>query len=382
MSKNIEINYKDNAGYEILYPTTIPDQVINLLTDSTKTYIGLETSATPDDAFRSLYLLNVLQGKSAVRITLQNQDGIKLKGVTITSSQFVDAKGNKTQSATTNDDGYIDVFSDAGTTSVSISGYFEIANTNTSWSTPLGEQHEFIWTVTTRNELTVSSSANYKFSKNVVSFDCCCVGGGGGGGSGQYAEDIYSSGGNGGGGGYVTNAFEVTVQNKTYNCVIGSGGDGAGGEGTYGFGDPGGKGGTTSLLIAETIVVSAEGGEGGGGGHTSSQAQGNGPGAVAANTEGRGALPPGAGSGYIFNESSRGVAGGGGGGAGSTRASGQYTQYRNGASPYGANNITEGARGPGGGGVGGNYGDEGDSRSGGGSDGYRGVIYLRWKITA
>ena len=387
MSKNIEINYKEDSGYEVLYPTTIPDQVINLLTDSTKTYIGLETSATPDDAFRSLYLLNVLQGKSAVRITLQNQDGIKLKGVTITSSQFVDGKGNKTQSATTNDDGYIDVFSDAETTSVSISGYFEIANTNTSWSTPLGEQHEFTWIVTTRNELTVSSSANYKFTKNVVSFDCCCVGGGGGGGSGQLVDerDPYQAG-NGGGGGYVTNTFSIERQEGSYTCTIGSGGAGGPGSGIVGPGDPGSKGGTTLIKNGSNTLSSAEGGEGGG--YASDPAAaGNGVGAVSLWDDYK-SSPAGNGTVYIFNETERGLAGGGGGGAGNSSGN-RGTYYTDGGLPYGGRraDLNSPPNGPGGGGGGSDGVDTDlDSSSGDnvrrGDNGYKGAIYLRWEITA
>ena len=93
------------------------------------------------------------------------------------------------------------------------------------------------------------------------------------------------------------------------------------------------------------------------------------------------------GSGYIFNESSRGVAGGGGGGAG-TNDSGNYGGL--GGEPYGGrgdgDNVSDNnATGPGGGGGGGQEGSSishgsgsisyGDGTNGG--NGYRGQAWMR-----
>lgn len=51
MSKNIEMNYKNESDYEILYPQTIQALVIDLLNSDTKQLLGLEETATADEAF-------------------------------------------------------------------------------------------------------------------------------------------------------------------------------------------------------------------------------------------------------------------------------------------------------------------------------------------
>ena len=55
MAKNIEMNYLDSGGYEVLYPKTIFSQVENLLSNTTKIDFGLTESATPDDVFQTIF---------------------------------------------------------------------------------------------------------------------------------------------------------------------------------------------------------------------------------------------------------------------------------------------------------------------------------------
>ena len=386
------MNYKNESGYEILCPWTIPDQVENLLNDNTKIYMGLSEESTPDDAFRSLYLLNVLQGKSAIKITLQDQNGIKLKGVIITSSQFCDGKGNKVNQAITDDNGEINTFSDAETTNVAISNYFEIENANTSYSTPLGEQHEFTWTVNSRENLTLTSSGNYRLSKNVTSFDACCIGGGGGGGGGSYYDDRVS-GGCGGGGGYLNNLFaQNAVNNSFYNCNVGGAGAGLKkASNRWHFEDKAGNGGNSSIVLNSESILTANGGEGGYSGGPGAQnivAQGNGNGAVShwKSHGGTGDTVAGSaatnGTGYVFNDSGLGMAGGGGG-AGLSDVSG-VINYSAKGNPYGgqgANSVEhEKPSGYGGGGGGGMSSRDSEHSTSDGDSGYQGAIYIRWTI--
>ena len=411
MSKNIEMNVLNSDGsYEVLYPYTVPSQVEDLLNNDTKVYIGLDESATPDDAFRQLFLANVLQGKSALRITLQNQDGIKMGGVTITSEQFCDSKGNKTHSMTTNDEGIIDTFVDAESTTVNINGYFEIANTNTTWSTPLGEQLEETWTITTRNELTITTTSNYSFSHNVKTFDVCLVGGGGGGGSGSYLRNGVGCGGAGGGGGYVTNYFSNSIIEGIYSIIIGAGGAGAQGTlyGGYGAGRTGGNGGQT-LITKEGLNLYANGGNGGQGGvngnGTSLGGEGNGKGGnsycqstpsySATWDNGENATV------YKFNDSNLGIAGGGGGGGSGNGYSNGNPPVNpvggTGGNPYGGTGGAlaagtssmwygyggENGKGYGGGGGGGTGCAIDNSRFygvGTGGTGGPGVAFLRWTV--
>ena len=391
MPKNIEMSVLGSDGsYEVLYPYTIPSQVKDLLNNDTKVYIGLNEDSTPDDAFRQLFLANVLQNKSSLRIILQNQDGIRMGGVAITSEQFCDSKGNKTPSMTTNDEGIIDTFTDGETTTVNIKGYFEIANTNTSWPTPLGEQLEETWTITTRNELAVETSGQYYFTKNVKSFDVCCIGGGGGGGSGWGYEDYNNKrGGCGGGGGYMSNIFSVVANHENfYTCTIGAGGTGGNGDNDI-FGKHPGEAGGTSYLSYNEVICSATGGEGGRESLTGSQtievARGNGNGGSADGRSGNnhinGRLAT-DGSGYIFNDSSYGSCGGGGGAGFSSNLGGYGEDYTQKGNPYGGvgqkedvNNTLPNGYGGGGGG-----GWTSSKKCSSGQNGYQGVVYLRWTV--
>ena len=65
MSKNIEINYKSDVGYEVLYPNTMLNSVLDwqenlyskdeILDSATKALYGLGTDAVPDEVFSVIY---------------------------------------------------------------------------------------------------------------------------------------------------------------------------------------------------------------------------------------------------------------------------------------------------------------------------------------
>ena len=222
MAKNIEMSVLGSDGsYEVLYPYTIPSQVEDLLNNDTKVYIGLSEDSTPDDAFRSLYLLNVLQGKIALTLTVKDSaTGTPMEGIQIACSSYCDAKGNPIAGPIeTNSEGKIDVFCSVSNPTLSISGYFDIEDYSQQFSYELGNSYSAEWNVTTRNFLKMTSGTNKMFSPNVNRVDVTCVGGGG---SGAFVSNGSGQGGNGG--------FCVVQENTDFNfnigysLIVGSGG--------------------------------------------------------------------------------------------------------------------------------------------------------------
>ena len=65
MSKSIEINYLGDSGYEVLYPNTMLNSVLDwqenlyskyeILDSATKALYGLGTDAVPDEVFSAIY---------------------------------------------------------------------------------------------------------------------------------------------------------------------------------------------------------------------------------------------------------------------------------------------------------------------------------------
>jgi len=101
--------------------------------------------------------------------------------------------------------------------------------------------------------VTLTSSGRFVVPSRVVRFNATIVGGGGGGASGGTKDDdvnFYGGGGGGGGSGFITNTGDLTVVGgQVFNITIGSGG--LGGKWVYrheGAGDPGTKGGSTTLV--------------------------------------------------------------------------------------------------------------------------------------
>ena len=259
MPKNIEMSVLGSDGsYEVLYPYTIPSQVENLLNDDTKTLMGLDSSATPDDAFKELYFLNVLADKCAFQLTVTSPAGTPLEGIQIASTSFIDANGNPVAGPLVTDaNGRINTYFKSGKVTLSISGYADIENKSQSYDVLNGEQYEYSWTVNLVNFRKYTSSRNVKFSPNVNNIDVTCVGGGGGGAMTDTAHDRDYETGGGGAGGYCIVQTSVSFnENNNYNMIIGSGGVAGT---TSGTGQEYGKtGGTTSFL-----EISAQGGEGG-----------------------------------------------------------------------------------------------------------------------
>lgn len=261
MAKNIEMNNLNSDGtYEVVYPKTRQELVINLLNDSTKSFMGLNSTATADDAFKKIYLTNLLNGKSMVEVTfLDSETSRPVQGVVVTCSNFCDASGTSLASHTTDVNGKIVTFVNAINPTISISGYADIDNFSTTLAVDaLGKQYVFSFNLTTQNFKKYISSTNVKFSGNIQKLDVTVVGGGGGGAAGVASMSTGDgAAGGGGGGGYCTVQENVSfVQDTSYSIVIGSGG--TAGSTNASKGSNGASGGTSSIL-----QISANGGSGG-----------------------------------------------------------------------------------------------------------------------
>lgn len=382
MAKNIEMSVLGSDGsYEVLYPYTIPSQVEDLLNNDTKVYIGLNEDSTPDDAFRSLYLLNVLQGKIALTLTVKDSaTGTPIEGVQIACSSYCDAKGNPIAGPIeTNSEGKIDVFCSVSNPTLSISDYFDIIDYSQQFSYELGNSYSAEWNVTTRNFLKMTSSTNKMFSPNVNRIDVTCVGGGGGGASGNDSGNGYSGG--GGGGGYCVIQENINfIENLEYQLVVGAGG--IGGISGLAHGRNATDGGNSSFL---NLVAN-----GGKAGITYNAGEGNGNGGAgfegSAFVSSRNGLNGGNGNTYGYSSFTETVlyGGGGGGGAyGNSRVAGQ------GGLGYGGDGgiyITplptngENGYGGGGGGHGGVETDEFDSSGLPGGNGGSGCVAMRMHL--
>lgn len=317
MAKNIEMNHlNESGGYEIVYPKTIPDQVENLLLNDTKTFMGLETTSTPDDAFRKLYLTNVLNGKSVCYLTfIDSETQQPLPNVIVTCDLFCDAAGTAMTSYTTNEQGKIIAFVSNINPTIKITNYVDIADFSQTLDVDaLGKEFEWNFELTTYNFRKYIASTTARVSGNVVKIDVTAVGGGGGGGGGYGDGDgtDRAYGGGGGGGGYCSVKEQVSFNiTDEYPLVVGAGG-------TLGrWRENGGRGGQSSFL-----GVSANGGAGGTGNGTTS-AVGNGAGG--AGTYSSGTVGYGkdgiAGSVAGYSSFTETVIYGGGGGSGTSAAS-------------------------------------------------------------
>ena len=350
MPRNIEMNVLNNGEYEILYPQTLSECVIGLLSDETKVLMGLTSENTPDDAFRELYLSIVLDGRALINFTVVGNDGTPCKGVQLASSNFCDGNGNKLPTVTTDDNGKISVFVDAVSVNVSVSQYANFENWSHTYSVTFGEQYDESVTLNRYDFRLFETSGNYMFSRDIVRVDVSCCGGGGGGGStsqGRYGSESYVYTGGGGGGGYSTVQENVSFNlDELYQLVVGAGGNSI-------FSWDGGtsqNGGQSSFL-----GVIANGG--GGGGNNSAAVPGSGAGGIGNGNGGDGVFANrytnnyyvngnngGQGEGFIYNSLTTVINVGGGGGSGSANdmaGSGPVTVNGGiGGSPNGGNGGT------------------------------------------
>lgn len=373
----------------------------SVLSGDTKTALGLDTSATLNDAFSILNdRINMIShGTASMTLTLKDQSGSPLKNIFV--SGLVDENGVRVK---TGNDGVATGFVTAESAKMSVNDYIDIEPWSYTPDVEKGQSYTHEATLTRATEKEISSNQSFMFSDNVDTFDVCAVGGGGGGGgSYTYYGLGYNGyyGGGGGGGGFVVNKLGISpTPNTAYSAQIGAGG--AAGHGTSLTGSynycAGGKGGTTTLTCNEETIVSAEGGNGGqssyevseqGVGGTGNGKGGNGIHYSGTKEYGSAGSP---GTSYKFNESSLGVAGGGGGGGGTSYSAGG--PFSGGSPSGGSGGVMSGNRienepnskypGGGGGGGGASKSDSSaqdpDTNFQDGSAGGKGALFLRWRF--
>lgn len=335
-----------------------------LLKDATAAKLGLTAAAVPDDAFNVLY---IGVGKYGFDLTVKYDNGVPASGMPV-----VGLKNIIGEQLVLDSQGKGLGISLIPNPSIKIGeGYIDINQYSATLTSK--QQLTVVPTITiTRKTATTymqftQSITGLIFSSAISGLDICCVGGGGGGGS--IATGPFDGGG-GGGGGYVTNLLNrMPVVGEAYSIVVGAKGIALGQLANSSYD---GTDGGSSSFTGKNISVVANGGKGGKGANRYG-GSGNGKGGTGGGGVNANGSP---GTVYEFNDSTRTLfSGGGGGGAGR----GSYA----GGAPYGANGShytgysippTE-AKGFGGGGGGGINGYDSF-----GTDGYQGVVTLRWRF--
>lgn len=372
------------SGYQIFTPAVDCYTKEETASNLTKKCYSLDETAVPDDLFMKLIFGTADYG---YRITVKLPDGSPVQRAVIsgiTALPNLDLKTDK--------DGKVIGKSSSNSVTLTCTSPFsdmQLAESVNVTSTGLITDVELVLSLIPIIKLTSSGSFDLtKLSPLVTSFDVTIVGGGGSGGGGHWydSDEIGSSYsapvGTGGSGGFVITSTNIALKNRdgTFNYLIGSGGTKATDytiDAKTGY-----DGGITSFTYGD-LTLTAQGGVGGSTYYysvykpvTYSGPTGNGNGG---STEARSGSN---GEGYIFNDSSLGLAGGRGGGRrkNDSSTSGTYSQ---GGSPGGgkgsASKIapTSGTIGGGGRGCGG--GSTGRYTPGSGAGG-NGIVYIRFKI--
>ena len=373
---------QSDGSYNELLPKADAWTKDETLSAQVASILGLRNNYKPDNAFLGLYFG---AGTYRYRVRVLFDDGRPCSGCTVSGLTQITG-----QSLVTDKNGY--VLGKSTSTSVTIG----VTIPYLDWKTPdrqsivsTGIVTDVVFTLEkVTNMLTVLSSTTSKISSYVKSFDVTIVGGGGSGGGGHWfnSDEIGSSYsapvGTGGSGGFVTTSTNIVLKNRdgTFNYSIGSGGTKAT---DYTIDTKTGHdGGITSFTYGD-LTLTAQGGVGGSTYYYSvykpqkySGPTGNGNGG---STEARSGSN---GKGYIFNDSSLGLAGGRGGGR---RKNDSLTSkaYSQGGNPGGGKGSaskvapTSGTIGGGGRGCGG--GGDGRYTPGSGAGG-NGIVYIRFKI--
>ena len=381
-NKNITMKQFNGVDYDTLYPKTIASQVDDVysksetLSNSTQSIMGLGNDATPDDAFLALF---IGAGTYGYRVKIQLADGTPVEGSTVSG---INAFTGST--LVSGADGIVFGKSTSKTVTISCtSPYIDQAAPASQSVTTTGTITDVTLTLTNiTGMITVTSSKATKVSSMAKTMDVTAVGGGGGGG-GYNQNSRYDGAGAGGGGGYVSTKLDVVCADKSLRISLGSRGSGS----HYAEGNvaAGGSGGDTSLYIDEVLALTANGGKGGAGGSSGPTAGGSGNGRggnggrYSSGSDANLATSGGSGSGYIFNDTSLGLAGGGGGGGGCSDNGTTDAVAKIGGLPYGGKGGTQdgtpsgtSSSGPGGGGGG------AGSINGNGGAGGSGQMYLRF----
>ena len=351
MAKPIEMNIKEDSGYEVLYPLVRVDSITNIedltgnyytkeqiLTAGVCDLLGIPQDSEPKDAFTKLGLG---VGKYAYEINLKDPKGNPITGLNVKGIQTIDGS-----ECMLDENGYVLGVSEDPSVNITITSPYYDLNSISQELVSTGIITTFDLTMSekyTDGQIIDfnSSQGGIVFSKVISTVDFCAVGGGGDGSSA-----INPHGGHGGGGGYVKNLLGDSIESNKYDITIGS--------------KNRGNGGTVTIKKNSSKLIDASGGEVGGNNMQGGKGNGVGgsPGGYSDLKE------PTSGTGYIFNEPSLGGVGGGGGyGYYYNRADSSWKIGSYGASPNGGSGsrsfgaVGGNGRGPGGGGGGGGAGE-------------------------
>lgn len=318
-TKNIEMYQKnEDGGYDKIVPNTVAGDNSCFLTEETAALYGFDNNAIPDDIFIALF---VGTGRYGYKIRVQYPDGTPIPNAIISGIDPVSGRDLKTNSKG-------ETFGTSSSKTVSINVQSPVIDVQSASSVSISSTGAVTkYTITLQyitKEVIISNSKTYMHSPHVENMDFSVFGAGGGGGGCSLKEITssnahYYNGGGGGGGGYVSSKFRV-LPSSSNQFIANVGAGGQGGTSTSGSindsnGKPGGKGGTTSIIIDGKIVIQAEGGNGGYSykGQTVIGGSGNGNGG-SGGFQDQDASDGTPGTGYAFNDAKKGRAGGGGGG--------------------------------------------------------------------
>ena len=326
----------------------------DLLSDETAEMYRLSgEEAVPNDVLNQIYvMIQMMQVKKAyVSVSVQLSDGTPVGGVQLSNTiKTLDGDIVYTDSA-----GKASGYVDEGTIVLSIYNCIDVAGNVTMHDIVAGNFYNATIVAIQQEETDITSTGIWRFS-SALPFTKMDVTGVGGGGGASFA---------GGGGGHVSTALSIDIAPTDFlRITIGAGGNVA---------NQAGQGGNTQVLKNGVEILKALGG---GGASQGSHGLGNGKGG-----DGYNGSTPGtngtAGSGFKFDDPSKGLAGGGGGGG----SNASFNSPTSGGSPFGASGAYRPSHpatiptGPGGGGGGGNLGDSSYSPSAGAS----GRVYIRLK---
>lgn len=318
-----------------------------LLRDSTEIEIfGNASNRTVDEAFSGIMdrIDLIMQNVASMALTITDTAGNPIPGVYVNG--VFDDNGNAVK---TNASGQINGYVAEGDSTLSITGYADIASYSEAFTAVKGQSYTKTIQVTTRNFLRITSTQNIKFSENVTRVDVNPVGGGESGG-GAYDDASYVISGPGGNGGRSVIQENVDFQpNTVYQAIVGSGGARSSSSSKN-------SGGDSSLLNVIAPGGSSANSNGAGGGSVKAK-KGSNNGATG-NSGGTGTELMFA----SFTELTPAGGGGGSGGAGNRFTEGGVGVGGNGGQPfggkggdgnYGGKANGQAGKGPGGGGGGG-----------------------------
>lgn len=251
MTRNIEINYLNSSGYDLLYPKTIDS---NTEVDAIiKEILSLPESDMLDDVLLNMVLPD---NKYAVALTVKTPGGRPFNGASVSGiTSYVG------EVLTTDENGYVLGFCDTSTPTVTVTNPFLDVNGNVVQQLNLTgkviNQIEMVGVRVSNPQITFNSGSRaILFSPDVEKFNCSAIGGGQNGGTGTavYVDRSYAqaNGGAGGNAGEIKNAENISNPGNSFTVVVGgvgenssvgdyitaSGGGGAvGGKGSYAWVD-------------------------------------------------------------------------------------------------------------------------------------------------